>query len=284
MIRVLLVSYVLMLSIMSSCKSIDPAEEVPAYLLIDTAWVSNVNTSLGSASSKITDAYVFVGNDFWGVFELPALIPYFGSDSVKIVVQAAVKENGISTTRMVYPFYESIIKKFKFEPLKKDTLRLKLNYKTNTSALVNEDFEAGNIFARFGGDTTLQVVSSGINLYEGSRSAMFSLDTANSEAAFTTMGNYVLSAATYNNLYLELNYRADNNFQIYFSATKTGITQSYYKLNITPKAEWSKIYINLTTDISQTQPQYFNILLRADLDAGKTNATIAIDNFKLLYN
>ncbi len=279
-----LLFFCMIMQVFLGCKTLDPNEEIPAYLYINNPSVVNANSSLGSTSSKITDAYVFVGNDFWGVFELPALVPYFGTDSTKIVVQAAIKENGIGTTRKVYPMYKSIIKKYKFIPQNIDTLMLVTTYNSDVVALVNEDFEVGNVFTRVGGDTTMLLSTSGTDLFEGNRSAIIKMDTARPTAAFITMGNYVLATGSYTNVFLEINYKADVDFQLYFVATNGFNSQPYYKLNITPKENWNKIYVNLTTDMANTQPNSFNVLIKSKLATGALNSYVAFDNFKLLYN
>lgn len=91
----------------SGCKVLDPDEEVPSYLYIKPFEVNVSNPIYGTASDKITDAWVYVDGAFWGIYELPAYIPYFGTDSTRIIIRPGIKQNGISSKRVYYPFYES---------------------------------------------------------------------------------------------------------------------------------------------------------------------------------
>ena len=56
--------------------------------------------------ANITDAWVTMDGINLGVFELPAQIPILDEGEHNFRISPGIKENGMSATRMIYPFYE----------------------------------------------------------------------------------------------------------------------------------------------------------------------------------
>lgn len=275
----------------SGCKVFDPDEETPSYLYIKPFEVNVSNPSLGSGSDKITDAWVYVDGSFWGIYELPAYVPYFGTDSTRIIIRPGIKQNGISSKRVYYPFYQSYITYVNALALHTDTIQPTTDYTSVTNIVVNENFEAGNTFENTGGDTTMYLTTNPAEVFEGNQSAYFVIDTAHTEADFTTVSSYFVDYVGLSDIYMELNYKAENNFQIYFTAYTASSGNKIFKLNLTPTDkdgdgiyDWNKIYINFNDEIFLLKPTSFKISVLANLEAGRTQSKIYLDNFKILYN
>ena len=96
-------------SFMTSCELINPDEDAPVYILVDTFTFDASPTlqEMGpSKSTNIKDAWLIVDNKVVGVFELPAKIPVLESGNKPVVISPGILLNGIKATRSPYPFYE----------------------------------------------------------------------------------------------------------------------------------------------------------------------------------
>ena len=70
----------------------------PAYIKINDIELNN------SSTDKITDAWVYIENQLQGVYELPAKFPVLETGVKEIRIKAGIKNNGISSSRVFYPF------------------------------------------------------------------------------------------------------------------------------------------------------------------------------------
>ena len=90
----------------TGCDIINPSEKIPAYLHIDSFTLKGSYDSFGTLSHAITDVWVIIDNEFIGAYELPADIPVLKEGKKSMVLKAGIKENGITNTRLPYPFYD----------------------------------------------------------------------------------------------------------------------------------------------------------------------------------
>ncbi len=90
---------------LTGCYKFKGDQTVPAYLKIDSINVETYFPDEGSNSSKITDVWAYVDDNLVGVFELPALFPVLAKGRHKLQLRAGIMLNGISSTRVPYPFY-----------------------------------------------------------------------------------------------------------------------------------------------------------------------------------
>ena len=92
----------------NACELINPEENIPSYLYIQD-FELKTNSLEGSSRVNATDLWLFIANDPRGIHELPATIPVIDKGAPKITISAGVLENGISSTRQAYPFFEPYI-------------------------------------------------------------------------------------------------------------------------------------------------------------------------------
>ena len=91
------------------CQLFDQPEIAPSYIHIENFNFIITNSNQGTNSEKITDAWVYIDDTPAGVYELPANFPVLEEGKHKVRIRAGIKENGISGTRVPYPFYASFI-------------------------------------------------------------------------------------------------------------------------------------------------------------------------------
>lgn len=264
---------------LTSCNLINPEEGIPAYLKVDT-FSFTATQGQGSSSNRITDVWAFNDGQIAGAFEMPVTFPVLDSGSTEMVLSPGIWDNGISETRVIYPFYYPDTVTLNLEPAKTYTVVPHFTYRSNTKFYFIEDFEAGNIFAKVDGDTAIIRTSNPDEVFEGATSAAIHLDKDHNYFEGRTSAGYGLSEGE--PVYLELNYRCDQPFQVGIYASVSGIEASLYKWTINPKSYWNKIYLNMGYDIGQLQADKYQIQIKATYDESQTTTHIYLDNIKLV--
>ena len=96
-------SLILLLSF-TACVKNNPD---PSWLEV-TAWTLQSNIDLsgdeGELSHNITEAWVLIDDKVIGVFQVPFKIPILKDGMCNIKIYPAIKNNGISATKKIYPF------------------------------------------------------------------------------------------------------------------------------------------------------------------------------------
>lgn len=265
------------LALLASCELFQPGGQVPAYVRIETFSFTS-GPGQGSASQRITDVWLYDDTDFVGAFEMPRTIPVLRSGPTQLFLYAGIWDNGISEVRVPYPFYQPDTLAASLTPGNVVSLTPAFSYRKATRFHFIEDFEAGNLFSKTGGDTA--IIRQSDTVFEGNFSAALFLDTARN--AFEGHSPfYTLPAGE--PVYVELNYRCDHPFQFGILGTKQGFNTYYYKWNINPKSYWNKIYLNMGSEVNSLQSEQYQILIRAVLDTTRQQtAAIFLDNIKLV--
>ncbi len=252
-----------------SCDIINPDEQIPAYLEIEPFTLSTVAGVQGSASEKITEAWVFVNGAFIGVYDLPATVPVLSVGPTDIRIDAGIKENGVSDRPEPYPFFESFEVNLNLEANKTEVIQPTTRYSTDAQFAFIEDFEdtRPRIFTEtIFGETEISRTQS--EVFEGNFSGQFSVTRDTRPLVEIT------SSADFNGLqdggifvYLEVNYKSD-------AAVAWGIAgernagsgqQQFYDPGFNPSLEWNKIYFNLSPLIFDAGIEDYKIAFQAFL-------------------
>jgi len=272
-----------------SCEIINPAEEIPSYIKIDTFLFTNNPNILeqGGLSSQITDVWVYVDNQPVGAYELPACFPVLNSGEHEILFLPGIKISGISNARGAYPFYTSARFNTTLYPDSIIDLSSKALTKYHDEVIFAfiEDFEdAGIVFEKGpNSDTSIYRTSEAGDVFEGSYSGIIRLDNDRPNALLTTTAAYPLPKG-YKPVFMELNYKTNHEFIVglYANSYANIISQDILIINKTDK--WKKIYINLTQTVSRyaTANDYTLYLRAVKLDE-VAEPKILVDNVKVLY-
>lgn len=265
---------------LSSCEVINPEEEIPSYIHIDSfdLYIADPGQQ-GSDAHKIVDAWVYVDDELVGVFELPATFPVLKSGEHTVKVRGGIKSNGISSTRLPYPFYKTYSTQVNLQPGQAVTINPVVEYFEGTQFRWIESFDnIGTTMADgpYPSDTVL--VQQTADVFEGSQSGAAYLD-GNRQIFFAS------SASAYNNLpkgenrvWLELNYKANNPFKVGIIANNV----TYESLTINPNESWNKIYVDLSPQVSAYQGPY-TIFFSMVKSSGVSSAYLLLDNIKLVH-
>ncbi len=276
-----------MLLLLGSCELINPEEPVPAYIHIPSVSLDAEPATFGSNSSKITDAWVFVEDKPLGLYQIPATIPVLSSGESRIVVSAGILENGISTTRKIYPFYASFVlndaqKTVTLEAAKVDTIRPHFEYNSSSVLGIHEDFEGIGIdMERIDGDANIEKITLSQGAFESNSGKIRLTQQKDTYEAKTSDAFDAPEKGT--DVYVELDYKCDIVFHMgIMGTTSAGTEIKFFKVGINPRDEWNKIYINFTDDIVNLNARTYQVLIRAEKPDSVTAAEIFVDNLKAL--
>ena len=270
------ITYLLTLLVFASCQKED-AVGIPAYIKIE-----NIYLGENDSNSTITDAWVYVNGQLQGVYELPAKFPVLEEGNANIKVYAGIKNNGIASDRVIYPFYSS------------DTTNkvLTINASTEIYPTVNikenidgqfDDFDNGY---SFNSDTCFQVLSGGPYGKYGS------LSLSDSDSILITEINYQDFPLSFDNVpqqgsptYMELDYKNNTSFLVgMYINFPNSPTLEKGLLWINPKEDWNKIYIDLTQTVSEAiGAETFSIFIKMQRDSNLDENKLDFDNIRIIH-
>lgn len=264
----------LLISIMS-CKK-DENNTIPSYISIEEILLEENSTH------NITDAWVYINDNLQGVYEIPATFPILKEGQQKLRIKAGIKSNGISSNRIPYPFYTSyIIDQQLFNPETTLLIQPVVTYIDSTTIDVNsEDFDGNGLNL----ETDSLTFSIENNLPIDNNYGVLSLNDSILSAEVLTKKFFNLPQQG-SPIFLELDYKCNTQFLIgaYINFPQSLVIEKPL-LWITPKDDWNKIYINLTSTISEAvgaDSYTLFIILQRDFNLEKN--TLHFDNLRMIY-
>lgn len=284
MLNVKLYNLLLILGIIfNSCSKENYESQIPAYISIDQITLTTNLATEGSASSSITDAWVYINDDLVGVYELPATFPVLKEGLVNLKVYAGIKDNGIAASRARYLLYAPYSEQINL--VKGETVKVipQVIYDAGAKFTWLEDFENASLSFLYstGNDTTINKTI--IDVKEGIYSGRVYLTT--------TMDFFEATSVGFSNLpnsgspiYLELDFKTNEPLLI-------GVyldSDQYSMMTLNTTTTWKKIYINLT-DIINSKPNanevkvFFGVKETTADPFVSTNPEILLDNIKLVH-
>ena len=285
-------------TLLNSCSKEQFKAETPSYLKINEIDLVT-DSNQGSDSQKITDAWVTMDGVFLGAFELPCTIPILAEGEHEFTVSSGIKANGISATRIRYPFYNTcdlyydnsseIIHENKITLYRDSVVNITANttYTDRTNFLFVESFEDAGVIIEpsSDSDTTLQKTYSDSLVFEGYGSGLVELDSVND--FFELINTEFLSLnSIYNQTMLELDYRCDHSFKIgvAMKSAESGEISRFEALHIDSSSVWNKIYVHMTNQINLgTSEDEYGIFIGMKKSTANETATFYFDNIKWLH-
>ena len=272
----------LFMLMLSSCIKEDKA---PVFLSIDSFNLSSNYATQGSASHHINDAWIYIDGQVLGVYELPARFPVLAEGRHEVSIGPGIIVNGISATRLKYPFYNFFDTIVNFQPGVSDLSlgKIKTKYFDSQTYTWYEDFEATGFTFQANTSSNVFVTIDNIDKYEGNNSGKVTL--ISDKPIFYGEMQVDSPIVTQNKTFLELNYKSEQIFSVGMKVTKSGSTKTVYVLSINKSDSWNKIYIDLSKVVNENQTaSEFRIYIYAELESGRSQSVIHFDNMKLLHN
>lgn len=279
----------------SSCNNFKGNQEIPAYLHVDTFLFTTNYAVEGAASHKITDAAVYIDDDYQGYYELPATIPILERGKHKLTLYPGIKLNGNSSTRTINPFYVPyVIENYVFEEKVIDTVTPSTYYYPMNESDIHfkwmEDFERQVSFeTQPYSDTTItrtnrDAPENWADAYGNSHYSGYIWigDTLNNFCIMTEPLRGLPNQG--NSIFLELDYKCTELFKVGLFA-KISSEEIIDLVYVNPTEKWNKIYVNLgpsITDASVDNPEYFRVFISGTVDES-SEAEYYFDNVKVVY-
>jgi len=262
--------YLLLILVIVSCQKED-TNAIPGYIKIDVITLDEENIT-----SNITDAWVYVNDQLQGVYELPAEFPILESGTQTLRIKAGIKANGIASTRIPYPFYGSYFEDVTFTPNQSQTINPTVNYLDSIQYFL-EDFE-GN-----GMDLDTDSLNFSVESFEGNKYGKITLDSIYLVAEITTDELTDLPQAGAP-IFLELDYKCNTQFLVgvYINYPQSVVQKDLLWIN--PKEDWNKIYLNLTSTISEgINATSFKVFIGIKRNTELDKNELYFDNLKVVY-
>jgi hypothetical protein len=278
-----------LLFIFSSCVKNNPE---PTWIQIEK-WQLEANPFIsgleGELNHNFTDAYVYIDEKIIGIFELPIKLPLLIDGYKKIMIYPAIRNNGISASKKIYPFCQPHVLYATMVKGETITINPKTQYYTNCNFAFIEDFESAGI--KFTTDPSSNAMIEQIphtDLGKSGNCGHIAMTITDSIWTGYTHAQMVLPKGSAE-VFLEIEYKTTNNvltgvLGITLPGTKKINPNIQLNAQSPTDATWKKIYIDLKEIVSSsTTADYFEQYLQAQIDAGKTSSDIYIDNYKIIH-
>ncbi len=273
---------ILVCSLLLSCSFFDASDELPMILEVNEVSLTTVANE-GSNSHNISAVSVFADGFSIGVFEVPSLIPVLDLDNNRETVLdifPVIRNNGIGSNPIHYPFYTSKEFSFAFEEEKIIPLDLEFKYVENSSFVVIEDFEGSHIIQdNIDGNPDIEFEKSSDAIY-GSFCGKITTTADNPIFEKASSFRYSKDEVQNSPVYLEIDYKNSIPFQIGVLKYSGLSGNRQYKIVLVGTSEWNKIYIELTEELGGTNYNEFQLLFGSA--ASNDIGSVWIDNIKLV--
>lgn len=268
-----------------SCNIINPSEEIPAYIRIDTFKVITHDLDQGSASHMIGDIWISVGGSQLGVFTMPFTIPSLAKGQQTITLSGGIKNNGISASRIRYPFFKSVTEDVNLVEGEIHIFNPVSEYKEECVFRFNETFEdpgVNFIYPNYS-DTTFVIQKEVVK--EGrSSGAIYLSKKGKVFEAYIDEDMELPENATA--AFLEFDYKNTNGFQVGMYLIKDGAMEWYGLVYVRPSETWKRYYVDLGTVATY---QHDTDLYRISFQASHEQADslnmgeVYLDNIKIIH-
>ncbi|MDR0970819.1 MAG: hypothetical protein LBM25_00330 [Bacteroidales bacterium] len=263
---------------------------VKGFSLVENPAINESSVD-GFQSAEISDAWIYVDNEYIGTYTLPANVPILERGKHKIDVRPGVKLNGIAMTRTEYPFYTYLSQDYDLvegKTIEIDTIDIRYRDDITVFALT-ELFE--NPYLNF----TTDNVSSDSNLivkcnnldtvaYGSYCGAMY---IGKDQSTYRIISDSIYSN-NYSSLILEMDYWCNVPFGVGLSGRYSSSSAVQYINAMTLYANkdkgWQKVYIVLGKVWQQMgYPNNFKVYFYPQNPNNIDNGWVYIDNIKVIH-
>jgi len=273
--------YVFCLIWFSGCGLFDDFEEVPMYLQIES--VDKVVEPLEGANSHDIEAVSIYADGFnIGVFPLPAQVPVIDDNGTTTLdVFAVIKNNGQGSNRIEYPFYEKHNFDIDFQPGTTVPLDLSFEYRKDATFSWIEGFEGANSIIVDVDQTPEISVNKTSDALNGDFAGRIETTVDFPRFEKATVNIFSLDEFMGSQVYIEMDYKNEVPFRIGIIGFRGGQGTRIYKIELTPKEEWTKLYLDIANEINVGNFDEFQIVFSNGLSESSLGS-VFMDNIKLL--
>ncbi len=281
-----LVPFIFFVFVVASCNKVDDTV-VPAYVTV--AGFTLVTQSFqGSNSSAISELWLYDNGNILGVVDTPVSLPLLGTGVHTLSVFPGIKNNGIGTSRIRYPFYTSYDTTITVSAGSQYSLTPHFFYLPSANIDAKRNFESGNSFVAASSNTgTIELVSDPVIASSGVRCVRMKLPSGNSLLSYIDENNIALNAGDV--AFMEMDYSCNNTFGVGMYVITDGNSSKVPVLYLTPTQAtgddfptWNKIYMDLGMVASQF-PSADGFRLYVECTSGEAmEPTLYFDDIKIV--
>lgn len=273
-----------LLSLPTGCDTA-PAP-APSFLRIDTIAVDSTSfDSTGSVSHAIRYAWVYANDNLLGVFWLPTVVPVLDTGDVDITVFGGISENGIATQAGRYPFYAPWQAKVNLNTMDTSLVFPRVRYPKGFIAPINQTFDQSQLngmsLAIVQGGGFYSILLNASEAYEGQGCLQLYLPQGDQDMILETSSLPVPTGKA--GYFIEMDYR--NNCDFLLGLRAAGSNQAASLIGVRPRAEYNKLYVNITNLVDQLSgvSEAVHLFIRVPQDTSIADQRVYIDNLKLVY-
>lgn len=257
-------------------------EVAPAFVTVE-GFTLTTGPGQGAATTDVREVWAFIGEEFLGVFPLPARIPVHAVGTRELRLEAGIRQDGRSATPDVYPFYAPVTRSVDLSSGETTALgTLPLVYRPETVFGFVEDFEGSErAFTTADGAGTLERQTETVR--SGAGAGVILLTPGNPLTEVTTVRTFRGLDAVPINVWLEVDYRGDAAGVFGVTGERDALPVRVFDPGFRPRPEWTKIYFNLGPVIGSAALPELRVALSVLLASGSGAGAVYLDNVKLLY-
>ncbi len=270
---------------LSSCVKNNP---LPVWLEINN-WTLNANPVPGDPPGALThnfsDVWVYIDGKVIGVFEVPCKIPVLVSGSCKVALYPAFKNNGLASTKKIYPFTEPYEVTMDLAEGETYTFNPTTRYYSNTQFWI-EDFDDNTV--KLIKDATVSTAEMTVESSNGPWGNYGHIALNSAQSLWVGITEPALSLPKSGaEVYLEFDYKNTNSILTGMIEIQNGAQVDHGGFTVskqTSDVKWKKIYIDLKDVVSNTPSGVsYKQYLRMLLDEGLSSSEVYIDNIKVVH-
>lgn len=278
---------------LSACDIINPEEDIPSYIYLNEPTLSSTPRE-GSASQNISEYWVFLDDEFIGAFPIPSTIPVLKVGTAELRVEAGIRENGLSSTPDIYPFYTPYRQSIELKTGETQEARPQFAYRDNTQFAFIDNFDQNFTLFRdvITGTSQSRMRISENDPFEGNSSGLIQLTSTDPFVEIATATRFGGLLDNGNSVFIEVNYRSEVPVSFGILGYEQGGSDPVvfaYQAGFNASEEWKKIYFNFTSIIFNSEADEFKIVMQAALPLDANNnfaldqAQVFLDNIKLVH-
>ena len=218
-------------------------------------------------------------------------MPVLREGPVEFAFYAVVKNNGVSSTRILYPFYNAYVETLDLVPGETITVAPEFSYRENAIVAHIEDFEsAGFSYDGAGGTTQVDMEQTSVDeeVFEGNKGGRVIIPEDFTYFEHNTIDVFDLPSGK--QIFVELDYKCNNSFAIgVFAANGSGRDKNLVMV-VNPTTDengvdqWNKLYVELTdVAAANISAAFFELYFESNRDAENTEARLFFDNIKIIH-
>lgn len=286
-----------MLLALPSCDIINPEEEVPSFIRIDSFSFKTEYATQGFPSFDIPDAHVYVDNKLIGIYELPAQVPVMKTGRVNLVILPGIRENTLSIAHRPVRIYRSFDTSLNLEAGKSVSVSPRSSYRDNVRFAWMEDFEDRSnslVYTGRSSRDSLSIIPAGTApwAFPAAQNSAWSLygeleaDDSFKLLELKTFNSFNELPVGGRDVYVELDYYSNLPLQTGLFKLSGGLYEQV-PLVLLPETGglWRKVYLNLNVELASLSlgtpiELYFGIIKQTGF---LERTRFGLDNLKLSY-